>query len=125
MRVREVRPAIVILLIGAISLGCTAPAIDCRSDSACIMQALQNDCQDAHMENIRAQPGYTLGTADLRVSVTNQKTSCRVEAVWSDAANKTLSTVEVDFRLPLEKCGSGTTASYMTVDGACKSIDIK
>ncbi len=86
------------------------------------MQAFRNGCQDAVMENIRDNAGYTLGTADLRVSVKNMQSSCKVEAVWSDASNHTLSSVEEEFRLPLQSCGS--SGSYVTTDGGCKRFDI-
>ncbi len=95
---------------------------DCGADSGCLMQAFRNGCHDAVMENIRDKAGYTLGTADLRVSVANTGGSCKVEAVWSDASNRTISSVEEEFRLPLESCGS--SGSYVAADGGCKRFDI-
>ncbi len=115
--------AFVLFLFGCASI--PHGPIDCRNDSGCIMQALRNGCQDAHMENMRARSGYTFGTADLRVSVANLNTSCRVQAVWTDASNNTLNTVGADFKLPLAGCQTDIPDSYMTVDGKCVGIGIQ
>ena len=127
MRKVTVNRALIPLLALFLWSGCAAPGggLDCKSDSGCIMQALRNGCQDAHMEVVGAKSSYTLGTADLRVSVANRGTSCKAEAVWTDASNNTLSSVGAEFRLPLESCKSAIPDSYVSVDGKCEGFSVR
>jgi PBP1b-binding outer membrane lipoprotein LpoB len=97
--------------------------IDCK-DAGCIRQAIQNGCQDAFLESRIDTETYSIGSANTRVDVTNMETSCRVEAVQTNAAGDVLNDIEVEFRLPLEKCGSGEPQSYATIDGRCRWVDL-
>jgi hypothetical protein len=129
-----VKTVTAILFVCVLSLGCTGTIpgtspqgpIDCKENADCINQAIENNCQDAHLEQRIDPSNYSLGSVNLRVIVTNQKTSCKVEAIQTDAENERLASVEVEFKLPLEKCGTDDDPqSYVTVDEKCKWMEFK
>lgn len=127
-----------VAIIIALFLGCTGTPpqsppsgglfgpIDCKNDSGCITAAINNNCQDAHMEALMAESGYFVGSSNWFVTVQNKKTFCKVEAVQTNRQNQTLAKIEQDFKLPLEKCGKNDDPqSYVTVDGECEWFGLK
>lgn len=125
-----------ILLI--ILAGCTGTApgtapgiipsgpIDCKDDGACITRAIDNNCQDAFMEERVNRTDYIVNSRNMRVTVSNERAFCRVKMVQTDAEGKLIADVQADFRLPLEKCSSNDDPqSYVTTEGKCSWMEFE